>query len=247
MRRLMHLGLMMSLAGGMAVVPEVLHSRAVLALPDTQVQKYLVNIPVFIVANNKGVPIERVAGTTHVITFFLDPSDATTFLKIIKSKNPALGKVAQIKVGSLAAAYNLAHNNKEAVTHTVYEFIPDHQQVEAAMALLKQQGHPVTKFDDIPLFFAQDTKTKGLLTISLQNRKAVPFFFSVSDLDHILAQYKQKNPQAAPTIVTQVTTLSRVVSLLVQGKDPALQYLTLIPASNVRSFVRPAPSPAPSK
>jgi hypothetical protein len=236
MRSLVKLGLTLSLLGGSVIGSAVVKPPIAVAIPEADALKRLDPVPVFAVANQEGVPIlgsvpnpKDKTKQVQFMTFYMSQQDAQGLVTLLKTQKPDIGKNARVVTLSMRQAYDIKIKNKDKAESLVIEFQPSKQQVDAAIAVLKQNGQNVKDFKDIPAFYAVGGKDKGLLTIEQGKNKVIPFYFNKQDLQGMLDQLKQKDPKLSSTTTVQVTSLSQLVSALMKDNSTGIQQITLVP------------------
>lgn len=236
MRSLVKLGLTLSLLGGSVIGSAVVKPPIAVAIPEADALKRLDPVPVFAVANQQGVPIlgsvanpKDKTKQVQFMTFYMNQQDAQGLVTLLKTQKPDIGKNARVVTLSMRQAYDIKIKNKDKAESLVIEFQPSKQQVDAAIAVLKQNGQDVKDFKDIPAFYAVGGKDKGLLTIEQGKNKVIPFYFNKQDLQGMLDQLKQKDPKLSSTTTVQVTSLSQLVSALMKDNSTGIQQITLVP------------------
>ncbi len=236
MKSIVRLGLTLSLLGGTVLGSSLVQPAAVLAMPEADALKRLDPIPVFTITNPQGIPIlasvsdaKDKTKKVQIATFFLSQQDAQALLTTLKAQKSDVAKDAKILALSMHQAYDIKTKNKAKADTLIFEFLPPKQQIDAALSVLKQNGQNVKEFNDIPLFFATGGADKGLLTIEQGQNKAIPFYFSQSDLQSMLDQLKTRDPKLSSTTKMQVTTLSKIVDSLIKESGAGIQQITLVP------------------
>jgi hypothetical protein len=147
-----------------------------------------------------------------------------------------VGNSARVVALSMRQAYDIKVKNKDKADSLVFEFLPTKQQLDEAVAVLKQNGQEVKQFNDIPLFYSTGGKDKGLLTIEQGKNKVIPFYFSKQDLQGMLDQLKQKDPKLSSTIKVEVTSLSKILDSLLKENTAGIQQITLVPDKSALQF-----------
>lgn len=246
MKSLIRWSVILGLVGSSVFGPAISQQMAAIALPESEVLKRMEGIPLFTVTNQEGVPVLATVPNpqdknkqVQVATFFTSQQDAQTLVNNLKTKRPEIGKIAKVVPISLRQAYELAQQNKDNKENLVFQFLPAQQQVQSALTLLQQGGQKVEQFNGIPLFYAvggQD-KDKGFLTLEQGQTKVIPFYFNKQDLQTVLDQLKQQNPQLGATTKIEVTTLDQVISSMLQEDGPTVAQIQLVPAREALDFV----------
>jgi Tic22-like family len=235
----------------------------VLALTPEQIMQKLRPIPVFTIADAKGAPLVASPPSGEkggpVAGVFISQKDANAFLENLKSKNPNLAKEVKVVPVSLAEVYQLDKASQGKPNELDFAYVPTKQQVDSAVAVLKQNGQDVKQYNGTPLFVARAGKEKGFLTIQQGNNSVIPMFFNKEELQSLLDRFKQQQPNLASSVDIQVFPLEGVVDAMQKQNDPQLDKIVLIPSRESIEFVRslkpaggtpaaqPKPSAAPTK
>lgn len=213
-----------------------------LALTPEQIAQKLRPIPVFTIANNQGAPLVAQPPNGQkgnpVAGVFISQKDANAFLENLKQRNPALAKDVRVVPVSLAEVYQLNQGSQGKPDKLDFAYVPAKQQVDSAMAILKQSGQQVKQFNGTPLFVARAGKDKGFLTLQEGNQSVIPMFFNKEDLQPLVDRFKQQQPSLAATVDIQVFPLEGVMEALKKEKDPQLDKIVLIPPRETLEFVR---------
>jgi nickel transport protein len=243
MKSLIRLGLTLSLLGGTVVGQTLIAPAPAVALSEADALKRLEAIPVFAVTNKEGIPIlasvpnpKDKAKQVQIATFFMSQQDAQSLVTVLKKQKPDVGNSAKVVALSMRQAYDLKTKNKDKAESLVFEFLPPKQQIDDAVAVLKQNGQDVKQFNDIPLFYSTGGKDKGLLTIEQGKNKVIPFYFNKKDLQGMLDQLKQKDPKLSSTVKVEVTSLSKVLDSLLKENGAGIQQITLVPDRSALQF-----------
>ncbi len=232
----------LGLAASAIIGSSTIGALQALALPQEQVLQKLGPVPMFTITDDKGAPLvasvpdqKKKSGVAGV---FINRQDAQAFIDRIKTKNPTLAKNVRVVPVSLAEVYKLEQANKNKPNSPDFAFVPQQQQVAAAVQLLQQSGQKVQKFNGTPLFVAKAGKEKGYLTIKQANGQVIPFFFNKSELQSMLERFKQQKPDLASTIEIQVVNLEGMIQALQSGNDKGLSQVVLVPPKESIDFVR---------
>jgi Tic22-like family len=243
MKSLIRLGLTLSLLGGTVLGQALIEPAPAVALSEADALKRLEAIPVFAVTNKEGIPIlasvpnpKDKAKQVQIATFFMSQQDAQSLVTVLKQQKPDVGNTAKVVALSMRQAYDLKTKNKDKAESLVFEFLPPKQQIDDAVAVLKQNGQDVKQFNDIPLFYSTGGKDKGLLTIEQGANKVIPFYFNKKDLQGMLDQVKQKDPKLSSTVKIEVTSLSKVLDSLLKENGAGIQQITLVPDKAALQF-----------
>lgn len=242
MKSRVHLGATLGLVGSAIMGSSLIGGMPVLALPQEQILQKLGPVPVFTITDNKGAPLVASAPNSQnkgsLAGVFINQKDAQAFVAQLKTKNPNLAKSVRVVPVSLGEVYKLDQANQNKPNALDVAYVPSKQQVDAALALLRQNGQKVNRFNGTPLFVAKAGKQEGYLTIKQANQQVIPFFFNKEELQTMLDRFKKQQPSLASTIKIQVVNLEGVLKTLQSGKDQQLNQIMLIPPRESIEFVR---------
>jgi len=198
--------------------PKILLS-ANISSSEAQVLEKLNSVPVFIIADATGKPLFG-KNDTQVVYFFLNPDDATAYLNWIKNTNPEPSDNARIIARSLTEAYQTIKKNQDRKDIT-FQITPSKSSLDSAREILPSQGKFANKLPNIPVFFAtgNTNRTNGLLTLTIDGKQTVPYFFDLKDLQSLLNKAMQAQPNVSNSTKIQVTSLYYVLDLMVDAKN----------------------------
>ncbi len=192
----------------------VLGSAPALAIPEATAIKKLEVIPVFVITDEKGVPLPIPKDKTLILPLYLERATAQNELAGIQKNNP------KIKAGVVGIPLNVMNEkvvelNKQLKDKTMTLVAPvvvnpvDRQE---ATKLLKAQGltdQQINEGMSVPVFF-----TKPFLTVQTPEGPRGVFFLSYADLQRGLAKVPNRE-QLKP----QVADLSAVLREIIKAKD----------------------------
>jgi len=241
------------LVGTAIVGSSLVGSMQALALPQEQIVEKLGPVPVFTITDNKGAPLVASAPNGQnkpgIAGVFIEQRDAQAFVEQLKKKNPNLAKSVRVVPVSLGEVYKLDQANQNKPNSLDFAYVPAKQEVDAALALLRQGGQKVERFNGTPLFVARAGNEKGYLTIQqANNQQVIPFFFNKDELQNVLNRFKQQQPNLASTIEIQVVNLEGIIQTLQSRNDAQLNQIMLVPPRASIEFVRSLqPANAPNQ
>lgn len=251
MKSLMRWVAVLGLMGGVWVGPAVTGTMRSLALPEAQVVEKLRPVPVFTVTDDKGTPLIITVSEgdkkTDVASFFISQQDALKFVEQVKTKNPELAGKVRVQPVSLAEVYQKHEAQKSQQDPLEFAYFPGQQQVDTAMALLRQQGQEVPQFNGVPMFIATGGPEKGYLTLQQGNQQVIPIFFNKEDLQNMVNRFQQQQPELANQVQIKVVDLEGVIETLKTKNDPQLNQIVLIPPRESIEFLRSLPQGAGSQ
>jgi len=236
--------LLLSPVVGMSLMPP-----AAIAIPEAQIERKLAGVPVYAISDEQGVLLTVSVprnqenpdqGRISLTRVFISQTDAQSFLAQVREQNPDIPQGMDARAIPLSEVYKLHQEYKDAEEPLIFQFQPKDEQVDQARSVLQQQGDAelANEFRGVPLFMAKAGEDQGYLTIQNGDRQAVLAFFDHGDLEQALAEYKKQNSDASSQIVVQVTTLERLMDLLITEDDPFLQKVELIPTPESRQFLQ---------
>lgn len=213
------------------------------ALPKEQVLQKLRSVPMFTIADAQGAPLVASPSaqgqkSKPVAGVFVSQRDAQAFLDNLKQKNPDIAKNVKVIPVSLAEVYELGQANKDKPDGLAFAFVPTKQQVDSAMALLKQGGQNVQKFNGVPVFLAKGGKQSGYLTIKRGDQQVIPLFLKKEELQGMVDRLKQQQPDLASTIQIQVVNLEGVIQTLTDSNNQELNQIVLVPPQDSVDYLR---------
>jgi len=219
-----------------------------LALPQAQIIQKLQQVPVFTVANENGSPLvasgendSRVAGV------FMSQQDAREFVGRLKKENPELGQQVQVVALSLGRVYQLDQENESKEDGIDFAYVPMEKEVESALSLLQEQGQQVQEFSGVPLFIARGGENEGYLMVEREGQQIIPMFFEKSQLQEMVAQFKQSQPEQAQSVKIDVVTLQSMLQTLEEKNDEQLKQVVLVPSQESLEFLQTVSEQTPQQ
>lgn len=255
MKSLVRWGATLGLLGISVVGYGLTGNLKALALPEEQVVQRLRTVPVFLIAKGDGGVLSQCVDPSNgqqvgcdnekkvlITPAFISQRDAQTVLERLKNSNPNEGQNLQIIPKSLGEVYQQVEQaNKEKKDSVLVDYLPVQQQVESAMALLRQRGQQVQQFNGVPVFVAKFKSEDKYLTIPQGNERVIPFFFDKEQVTALLDRFKQSQPNLASSVEIQVMDLEGVIQTLRTSNDPTLNKIVLVPSRESIEFLRSLP------
>lgn len=242
MKKLMRWGVMLSLLTSTLVGSSFLSSQRAIALPEEEVIKKLIPVPVFTITNSQGSPLLASLNNdsnTSVAGVFISKQDADNFVQqLLSQNNPNLRDVRVTPV-SLAEVYQMeqaSENNPEDAV--VFDYVPTQSQVQSALQVLQNNGESPDNFSGVPLFLATGGSDNGYLTIQQGNNQIIPLFFQKEQLQTMLNRLGETQPDLAASVKIQVVNLEGVINLLETSNDQQLNQIVLIPPQESIEYIR---------
>ncbi|WP_066381577.1 MULTISPECIES: Tic22 family protein [unclassified Anabaena] len=253
MKALVRWGATLGLVGSTLLGSVFVGNIPVLALSEQQIKEKLDVIPVYLVTNDKGLPLSRPlpAGQNgqkpggSVTGAYLSRQEAQAFINDLRNaqgKDPKMAEIVkslQVTPVPLGVIYQQLQQTKSDPNRLLFAFKPVDQEIKGAMDLLRQSGQKVDQFTSVPIFAVRFAPDQGYVPIQLGSEKeqVVPLFFSKRDALGLLNQVKPKFPKAD----IQVIDVDGVIKTLQEKNDPWLNQVVLIPSPESREYIRTLP------
>ncbi|NET70493.1 MAG: hypothetical protein F6K62_05730, partial [Sphaerospermopsis sp. SIO1G2] len=222
--------------------------------PEKQVKAKLDSIPVFVVTNDKGLPLSRTLPTKNgqqtisVTGAYMSRQEALKFIQDLqkaKNKNPklqAMAKNLQVTAVPLGVIYQQLQQNRNKPNRLVFAFKPVDREVRGALTLLQASGQKVDaeKFKtSVPIFAVRFAPDKGYVPIQggQNKQQMIPLFLSKQDAQNLLNKVKPKFPQAD----IQVINFDGVIKTLKDKNDSWLNQVFLVPSAESRKYIETLP------
>jgi hypothetical protein len=246
MKSLVYWGTTLGLAGVTLLTPALIASAPAVALSEAEVIKKLNDTPCFLITNDKGLPLTRRlpdkggkkgAAYTQV---FMSGQEAQSFMNEIqkqKTQDPkmaAMLKELRVTPVGLGQIYQKFRENATKPDSLQFAFQPGQQEVEGALALLKQEGKKIDKFVSVPLFMIS-AEGKGYVSVKRQsdNKEIIPLYFSKKDALGLLERVKKQFPKAK----IEVGDIDGVLNVLRKKNDAWLNQVVLVPPSDSLQYI----------
>ncbi|AFY47282.1 Tic22-like family [Nostoc sp. PCC 7524] len=253
MKALVRWGATLSLVGSTLLGTVFVGNFPALALSEQQIKEKLDSVPVYLITNDKGLPLSRPlpAGQNgqkpggSVTGAYLSRQEAQAFineLRNAKGKDPKMEEMVkslQVTAVPLGVIYQQLQQTKTDPNRLLFAFKPVDQELKGAMDLLRQSGQKVEQFRSVPIFAVRFAPDQGYVPIQLGSEKeqAVPLFLSKQDALGLLNQVKPKFPKAD----IQVIDVDGVIKTLQDKNDAWLNQVVLVPSPESREYIRTLP------
>ncbi|WP_416670420.1 Tic22 family protein [Egbenema bharatensis] len=214
------------------------------ALPDDQVMERLDTVPVFTLVDGSGslvvATFSEQEDAPPVATVFISHQGAENFLRNMQTSNPEIAEGVRIAPISLGRVYEIALAGQEEENPLQVAFIPVRQEVDAALAILEEDGQTVEEFPGVPLFVAKsgEGENEAILTIRRGEEEVIPMYFSEADIQAAIAELRQSQPDLADTVRVEVVPLGRLIENLRTSDNPELNQIYLVPPRESLEFIR---------
>lgn len=231
------------LCGGMVSAPGWAQESSAPVSPETRgaVAERLNIVPVFTIVTADGSPIlanvEQEGRTLQVASFWLDKAQADQAIQNVRTSNPDVGASAQVIPVPLGDAFEVAEEQMSQRDDIVFQVVPRNSDMQTALQVARQSGQPdLSQFPGVPLFYG--ISDQGYLTIESDGVEVVPFFFAQQDLDRVLQQGAQIDPNITSATRIQVTTLDLVVDSMLEDQQSDLNKIIFVPSRESIQFIQ---------
>ena len=212
-----------------------------LALTQEQVGEKLSNVPVFVIGNDSGLILvngaqaEGTEAPQPNLYVFMTSQDAETFLARANEANPAFAPEAEVGITNLETLYQEARTNTEQPIQLVYVPEADEASQAAELSTSYQGG--------VPLFYAQ-FEDGSLAPVQQENGEPVfPMFFSRADLEALLADLGERNPEVRAAITIGVLPLEIMLQQMQTSDNELLNQILLLPDSETINDIQSQSAP----
>ncbi|AFY31386.1 Tic22 family protein [Calothrix sp. PCC 7507] len=253
MKSLVRWGATLGLVGSTLLGAVFAGSFPVLALSEQQIKDKLDSVPVYLITNEKGLPLSRALPEAQsgpkkggsVTGVYLSRQEAQTFineLRSAKGKDPKLEEIAknlQVTAVPLGVIYQQLQQTKNQDNRLLFAFKPVDQEIKGALELLQQSGQKVDQFKSVPVFAVRFAPDQGYVPIQMtaDKQQLIPLFLSKQDAQGLLGQVKPKYPKAD----IQVIDVDGVIKTLQDKNDSWLNQVVLVPSAESRQYIQTLP------
>ncbi len=226
---------------GLSLLGAGLGARPALALTQEQVSAKLSSVPVFVIGNDNGLVLVNGAAQSEgaapqpSLYVFMTSQDAETFLARANEANPQFAPEAEVGITNLETLYTEARANTEQPIQLVYVPEPDEASQAAALNTNYRGG--------VPLFFAQ-FEDGSLAPVQQESGETIfPMFFSRADLEALLNDLGERNPEARAAITIGVLPLELMLQQMQNSDNELLNQVLLLPDSETINDIQSQSAP----
>ena len=209
-----------------------------LAIPEADAIKKLEVIPVFVLTDDKGVPLPIPAEKNLVLPLYLESAKANEQLAALRKGNPAL-KVTVVAVPLNVMNTKVAELNKQLKDKSkplVAPVIVNAKDRQQAEALLKAQGlteQQIKEGLNVPVFF-----TKPFISVKTPDGPRGVFYLSYEELQNSLAKLPAADRDKLKPQVADLTAVLREIIKIPQDQYvifPTPEYFRLVQQNQAKS------------
>ncbi|CDM94020.1 MAG: hypothetical protein P5702_12795 [Limnospira sp. PMC 1291.21] len=223
----------------------LLGTQAAEALTLEEIQEKLRPVPVFTITDPTGSPLvatvpagENGSGTAAVAGIFISRQDALRFVENLRNNNPELANSVEVTAVSLGEVYKMSQQSRNRPDDIQFAYVPVQREVESARAVMQQSGRSPNEFNGVPLFMARGGPDNGYLTIQRGNDQVIPMFFSKQDLEGMLSQFQEQQPDLISSVTVQVVPLEALLEAFRTDDNQFLDRIILVPPRETLEFLR---------
>jgi len=244
MKSLIRWSAALAMVGSILVGSLFVGNARVLALPEEEVKARLETVPVFTLVDAEGslvvATFTEEENSPPVATVFISHTNAENFLRNMGANDPESVSGVRIVPISLARVYEIALAGQDEEAPLRVAFIPERQEVEAALNVLQQNGQTVEEFQGVPLFIAKsgEGEEEALLTIQRGEEQVIPMYFSEEELQAALNGLRESQPELAASVRIDVVPLDRLIENLRTSDNQELNQIYLVPPQESIEIIR---------
>ena len=212
-----------------------------LALTQEQVSEKLASVPVFILGNEEGLILFDINAQSEGETpqpglhVFMSAQRAEAFLAQANEANPEFAPDAEVGMINLKLLYQEAVANSEQPIQLMY--VPEADQASQAAELSDSyQG-------GVPLFYAQFEDGSLAPVQQADGEPVFPMFFSRADLEALLADLGERNPEARAALTVGVLPLEFMLQQMQTSDNELLNQILLLPDSETINEIQSQSEP----
>lgn len=252
MKSLVRWGVTLGLVGTTLLGAAFGGSIPVLALSEKQIKDKLDSVPVYLITDDKGLPLSRSLPDNQngkkdgrsVTGVYMSRQEAQAFitkLQNAKDKDPKIEELVknlQVTAMPLGVIYQKLQETKNQPNRLEFAFKPVDTDIQGALELLRQSGQKVDQFKGVPVFAVRFAPDKGYVPIKAgSNEPYIPLFLSKREALGLLSQVKQEYPTAD----IQVMDVDGVIKTLQDKNDSWLNQVVLVPSPESREYIKTLP------
>lgn len=215
------------------------------ALTIEEIKEKLRPVPVFTITDPSGSPLvatvptgEQGNETAAVAGVFISRQDALNFVENLRSNNPELANSVEVTPVSLGEVYQMSEQSRNRADDIQFAYVPVQAQVDLARAVMQDSGRSANEFNGVPLFMAKGGPDGGYLTIQRGNDQVIPMFFSKEDLEGMLSQFQEQDPNLISSVTVQVVPLEALLEAFRTDDNQFLDRIILVPPRETLEFLR---------
>lgn len=244
MKSLIRWGAALAMVGSILLSSLFIGNARVLALPDEEVKARLETVPVFTLVDAEGslvvATLTEQQDNPPVATVFISHLSAENFLRNMANNDPTSVEGVRVAPISLARVYEIALAGQSEENPLQIAFIPDRQELDAALSILRENGQTVEEFQGVPLFVAKSGEgdDEALLTLQRGEEQVIPMYFSEEELQAVIDGLRESQPDLVAAVRIEVVSLGRLIENLRTSDNEEWNLIYLVPPQESIDFIR---------
>ncbi|MGP0128719.1 MAG: Tic22 family protein [cyanobacterium endosymbiont of Rhopalodia musculus] len=211
-------------------------SRSAFALPQEEIFQMLRGLPVFMLANDKNVPLGGQVDEKTVFTnVFMSKQSAQEFLIQLGKEKPSIANQYKVKLISLGAIYEVAKKNSNESQRLALQYIPAKTEVEAAKTILSEDGKEYR--GGVPLYILKGGPEQNYLTIKQDGQTIIPIFFEKKTIQQIINNLKEQESEETSNIKIEITLLGNLIGALEKEDNDFFRQIRLWPSQEMIKII----------
>ncbi|YAI81232.1 MAG: Tic22 family protein [cyanobacterium endosymbiont of Rhopalodia sterrenbergii] len=237
MKTLIRWGVTLGLATSTILCSGLNQPRSAFALPQEEIFKLLRGIPVFMLVDDKNVPLGgKVDEKTVFTNVFMSQQNAQEFLIQLGKDKPSIADQYKVELISLGAIYEVSQKNSNESQRLALQYIPTKTEVEAAKPLLNEDGKEYR--GGVPLYILKGGPEQNYLTIKQDGEIIVPIFFEKNTLQQVINNLKQQESDQVSNLKIEVILLGNLIGTLEKEDNDFFRKIRLWPSQEMMRIIQ---------
>ncbi|XHU95155.1 MAG: hypothetical protein JJP05_05100 [cyanobacterium endosymbiont of Rhopalodia gibba] len=212
-------------------------SRSAFALPQEEIFKLLRGIPVFMLVDDKNVPLGgKVDEKTVFTNVFMSKQNAQEFLLQLGKDKPDIADQYKVELISLGAIYEVSQKNSNESQRLALQYIPTKTEVEAAKPILSEDRKEYR--GGVPLYILKGGPEQNYLTIKQDEETIVPIFFEKKTIQQIINNLKQQESEQVTNLKIEVILLGNLIGTLEKEDNEFFRKIRLWPSQEMMRIIQ---------
>ncbi|XTZ11437.1 MAG: Tic22 family protein [cyanobacterium endosymbiont of Rhopalodia inflata] len=212
-------------------------SRSAFALPQEEIFKLLRGIPVFMLVDDKNIPLGgKVDEKTVFTNVFMSKQNAQEFLLQLGKDKPDIADQYKVELISLGAIYEVSQKNSNESQRLALQYIPTKTEVEAAKPILGEDKKEYR--GGVPLYILKGGPEQNYLTIKQDEETIVPIFFEKKTIEQIINNLKQQESEQVTNLKIEVILLGNLIGTLEKEDNEFFRKIRLWPSQEMMRIIQ---------
>ncbi|BAP17011.1 Tic22 family protein [cyanobacterium endosymbiont of Epithemia turgida] len=237
MKTLIRWGATLGLVASTILCSGLYQSRSAFALPQEEIFKLLRGIPVFMLVNDKNVPLGgKIDEQTMFTNVFMSKQNAHEFLIQLKKDKPSIADQYKVELISLGAIYEVSQKNSNESQRLALQYIPTKTEVESAKPILSEDGKEYR--GGVPLYILKGGPEQNYLTIKQDGETIIPIFFENQTIQQVINNLKQQESDQATNLKIEVILLGNLIGTLEKEDNEFFRKIRLWPSQEMMKIIQ---------